>query len=126
MEWYLTVLKNYATFSGRARRKEYWFFILINALVYLTLYLFDYLLGTLSDGVGLFSMLYNVGVIIPTFAVTVRRLHDTSRSAWWMLLYLVPIVGPVVILYFTAQNGDTEENQFGAPVKPIDEQPATA
>jgi len=126
MEWYVNALRNYITFRGRARRKEYWYFVLFNAIFYLALLLVDYLLGTLSEGVGLFSLLYNLGVIIPTFAVTARRLHDTNRSAWWMLLYLVPIIGPFVILYFTMQDGDTEANQFGAPTKVSEAEPVSA
>jgi len=95
---YPDVLKNYATFSGRARRKEYWMFFLISALISIVLTLLDILLGTYSVEyeAGLFSGLYSLLVLIPSIAVGVRRLHDTNRSGWYML---IPIYGSILILF---------------------------
>lgn len=119
--------KNYATFSGRVRRKEYWYFVLFNLIFYLALIFVDYLLGTLSGkGVGLFSTLFNLAMLIPTLAVTARRFHDTNHSAWWLLLCLLPLIGPILILYFAAQGGEPEANQFGAPTKASEAEPVSA
>ncbi len=84
MNWYLMVLKNYAGFSGRARRKEYWFFVLINFLITIALAFVDGIVGTFDPqtGFGALSAIYGLAVFIPYLAVTVRRLHDTSRTGW--------------------------------------------
>ena len=84
MSWYLEVLQKYAVFDGRARRKEYWVFLLINILVSVVLIAIDNLIGTFSPqvGVGLLQGLYSLAVLIPSLAVTVRRLHDTGRTGW--------------------------------------------
>ena len=85
MNWYLDVLKKYAVFSGRARRKEYWFFVLFNIVISLVLGLIDGVIGSASaeTGVGLLGGIYALAILIPTIAVAVRRLHDTGRSGWW-------------------------------------------
>ena len=82
MNWYLGVLKKYADFNGRARRKEYWVFVLFNLIISCVLSVIDVFVGTYSAamGVGILSGLYALGVLIPGIAVTVRRLHDTGRS----------------------------------------------
>lgn len=84
MDWYLKVLKNYVGFRGRARRKEYWMFIL---------------------------------VFLPWWAVQFRRLHDTDRSAWWALLFLIPFIGWLIIIVFNCQAGTPGENRFGPDPK---------
>ena len=118
MEWYLAVLRKYADFSGRARRKEYWMFFLINALVGFGL---AFVGGLLGDEAGLGGMmlylLYLLGTLIPGLAVSVRRLHDTGRSGWWLLISIVPIVGPIVLLVFTVQDSEPGDNVFGANPK---------
>ena len=89
MNWYLDVLKNkYAMFNGRARRKEYWFFVLFNILASIALGIVDTITGTFNDemGVGLLGGIYWLAVLIPAIAVAVRRLHDTGRRGWWLLL----------------------------------------
>ena len=108
--WYPEVLKKYAVFSGRAHRKEYWFFFLANVLIMLALSL----LAEMS-GAGLIRILYTLywlAVLVPSIAVGVRRLHDTGRSGWWMLLGLVPIVG-LVLLVFLVLEGKRGPNAYG-------------
>ena len=119
MNWYLYVLKNYATFSGRARRKEYWMFFLISALISIVLTLLDILLGTYSVEyeAGLFSGLYSLLILIPSIAVVVRRLHDTDRSGWWILISLIPIIGVLVLFVFMCLDSQPGTNRFGANPK---------
>lgn len=115
MNFYLEVLKKYAVFSGRARRKEYWMFFLFNLIITVVLALIDGLTGTLSSqsGLGLLSGLYSLAVLIPSIAVTVRRLHDTGRSGWWILIGLIPIIGTIVLLIFMVLDSQPSENQYG-------------
>ena len=119
MNWYLHVLKNYATFSGRARRKEYWMFFLISALISIVLTLLDILLGTYSVEyeAGLFSGLYSLLILIPSIAVVVRRLHDSDRSGWWILISLIPLIGVIVLFVFTCLDSQPGTNRFGANPK---------
>ena len=119
MNWYLHVLKNYATFSGRARRKEYWMFFLISALISIVLTLLDILLGTYSVEyeAGLFSGLYSLLILIPSIAVVVRRLHDTDRSGWWILISLIPLIGVIVLFVFIGLDSQPGTNRFGVNPK---------
>lgn len=119
MNWYLAVLKKYAVFEGRARRKEYWFFALFNILISLGLGMIDAATGTFSaeGGVGLLGGLYALAVLVPAIAVSVRRLHDTDRSGWWVLIVLIPLIGPIVLLVFMALDGTPGDNRFGADPK---------
>lgn len=119
MNWYLHVLKNYATFSGRARRKEYWIFFLISALISIVLTLLDILLGTYSVEyeAGLFSGLYSLLILIPSIAVVVRRLHDTDRSGWWILISLIPLIGVIVLFVFMCLDSQPGTNRFGVNPK---------
>jgi len=114
MSWYLEVLKKYAVFSGRARRKEYWMFFLINLLISAVLIAIDSLIGTFSQtGFGLLQGLYSLAVLIPSIAVTVRRLHDTGRTGWWILIGLIPVVGGIVLLIFMLLDSQPGVNQYG-------------
>jgi len=119
MSWYLLVLKKYAVFSGRARRKEYWYFFLFNLLITIVLLVIDDMAGTLiaEGGIGLLSSIYGLAVLIPFFAVAVRRLHDTDRSGWWLLIWPIPLIGAIVILVFTVQDSKPGENQYGSNPK---------
>ncbi|WP_028113236.1 DUF805 domain-containing protein [Ferrimonas kyonanensis] len=122
MNWYLTVLKKYAVFRGRARRREYWFFVLFNVLIAIALALVDTSMGTFDPetGTGLLGALYSLAVLIPTLAVAVRRLHDTDRSGWWLLLLLIPIVGVIVLLVFMALSGQHGANEYGGDPRQSD------
>lgn len=113
MNWYLEVLKKYAVFSGRARRKEYWMFLLFNLIIALVLGFVEGLVG----GPGVIGMLYSLAVLIPSIAVSVRRLHDTDRSGWWLLIGLIPLIGAVVLLIFMVQDSKPVQNQYGANPK---------
>lgn len=109
MDWYLKVLKKYAVFSGRARRKEYWMFVLFNFIIAFVLGFIEALAG----GPGVLANLYGLAVLIPGIAVSVRRLHDTNRSAWWLLIGLVPFIGAIVLLIFMVQESQPSENRYG-------------
>ena len=116
MEWYLTVLKKYAVFAGRARRKEFWVYMLVSLVLVLVLGVLNVLIGADVPALPTF---YCLAVLIPSLAVTVRRLHDTDRSAWWLLILLVPIVGAGVLLVFAAIPGGATANRFGASPKAV-------
>lgn len=119
MNWYIQVLKKYAVFSGRARRKEYWMFVLFNIIFAVVAVILDNILGTSFQGAGygLFYLLYGLAVIIPSIAVGVRRLHDTDRSGWWLLICLIPIIGGIWLIVLLATAGTAGENKYGADPK---------
>lgn len=105
MNWYLKVIKQYADFKGRARRKEYWMFVLINGLISFALGFLDGIIGLAQKGFGI-STLYNLVVLIPAIAVAVRRAHDVGKSGWFMLI-------PFYNLYLAVSEGDEGENEYG-------------
>ena len=117
MNWYLQALKKYADFSGRARRKEYWFFVLFNIIISIVLSIIDVTLGLNANGIGILSGLYTLGVLIPSIAVGVRRLHDINKSGWWVLIVFVPFIGALVLLIFALLNGTPGANNYGADPK---------
>lgn len=110
MNWYVKCLKQYADFSGRARRKEFWMFALINAIVGFCLALIGRLIGNVFGIVV--SSLYSLAVLLPALAVTVRRLHDTGRSGWWILIALIPVIGALWLLILMVIDSK-EDNQYG-------------
>ncbi|MET0230990.1 MAG: DUF805 domain-containing protein [Rhodanobacteraceae bacterium] len=111
MHWYLHVLRNYANFTGRARRSEYWYFVLVNLAFGLGLNLLDMLLRA-TLGTGPFVTLYGLVMLVPGIAVSIRRLHDIDRSGWWLLLGLVPFVG-LLLIYFMALDSSGGTNRYG-------------
>lgn len=115
MSWYLEVLKKYAVFHGRAQRAEYWFFALFNIIISIALAIVDGITGTFNPeaGVGVLGGLYGLAILIPSIAVSVRRLHDTGRTGWWLLIALVPLVGAIVILIFMVLDSQPGENDYG-------------
>lgn len=115
MSWFLVALQKYAVFKGRSRRKEFWYFTLFSYIIIILLMLVDAFIGTLDDlsGFGLLSGIAMVGSIIPYFAVSSRRLHDTGRTAWWILISLIPLIGWIVLIVFWAQKGVEEDNAYG-------------
>ncbi|HHQ4780712.1 DUF805 domain-containing protein [Aeromonas veronii] len=119
MNWYISVLKQYAVFSGRARRTEYWMFVLCNVIVMLLLGMVDKLIGGDNE---LISSIYSLAVLLPSLAVAARRLHDTDRSAWWLLLGLIPIIGTLVLIYFMVCSGQQGPNRFGDDPKAVPSQ----
>jgi uncharacterized membrane protein YhaH (DUF805 family) len=109
MEWYLKVLKNYVGFQGRARRKEYWMFFLFNIIICLVLSLLQLILHIHP----LLTELYSLAILLPSLAVSVRRLHDTGKSGWWILIGIIPIIGCIILLIFYCSNGDENNNKYG-------------
>lgn len=107
--WKLVVLQSYAKFDGRAGRGEYWWFVLANIVVYVAL-------SILMQISGIFSLLffiYALAVFVPSIAVAIRRLHDTDKSGWFMLIGLIPFVGAIILLVFVIQEGTSGPNQYG-------------
>ncbi|HKJ43372.1 MAG TPA: DUF805 domain-containing protein [Sunxiuqinia sp.] len=115
MNWYLKVLKQYADFSGRARRKEYWMFVLFNILFAIVALILDNLLGLTVGKLpyGVFYFLYSLVVLIPGLAVSVRRLHDIGKSGWMILISLIPIVGGIWLLILLVSDSKPGENEYG-------------
>jgi len=122
MKWFLEALTaKYATFDGRARRKEYWYFVLFYCLALVALVIVDGIIGTLEEeaGAGLLSGLFVLVTFVPTLAVTVRRLHDTNRRGWWILINIIPVIGEIVLLIFTVQDSQPGANRFGPNPKGV-------
>ncbi|RZQ56045.1 DUF805 domain-containing protein [Pseudidiomarina tainanensis] len=121
MNWYLAVLKKYAVFSGRARRSEYWFFVLFNVIIGFVLGFIDGILGLGNPeaGVGVLGTIYSLAVLIPSIAVGVRRLHDTDRSGWWLLIGLIPLIGAIVLIVFFVMDSTPGDNRFGPNPKAV-------
>jgi uncharacterized membrane protein YhaH (DUF805 family) len=120
MEWATLPLKKFMQFSGRSRRKEYWSFALLMIAVYIVAGIVDGILGMggLIGGLyGPLSLLAALFFIIPSFSVGIRRLHDTDRSGWWLLIGLVPIIGGLILLYFFIVEGTRGPNTYGADPK---------
>ena len=121
MNWYLKVLKQYADFSGRARRKEYWMFALFNVIFIASAMILDTVLvvtiGELPYGV--FYFLYSLAVLIPGLAVYVRRLHDIGKSGWMILIAIIPIIGPIWLLVLTLTDSNHGENKYGSNPKEV-------
>ncbi len=109
MNWFVSVVKKYAVFSGRARRKEYWMFFLIYVLIAIVLGLIEGMLGDRS----FLSALLGIALFVPSLAVTMRRLHDTDRSGWWVLIGFIPLVGGIVLLVFMCLAGTSGSNRYG-------------
>ena len=128
MQWYLKVLRQYADFSGRARRTEFWMFVLFNAIALIILTILDNLLGLSSSSMGggsiyvsggILTAIYQLAVLIPSLAVGARRLHDTGRSGWWQLIALIPLVGAIILIVFWATDGEPAPNQHGVNPKQL-------
>ena len=121
MNWYLIALKKYAVFSGRSRRKEYWYFYLFYILFIFVLSFIDVMIGTYDAvaEIGLIGGVFILFMLIPLLATSVRRLHDTDRSGWWLLINLIPLIGVIVFTVFTLQDSKPGENQYGSSPKNV-------
>jgi len=119
MNYYIEVMKKYAVFTGRARRKEFWMFTLIYTLIFIVLSVVDGIIGTgaMLFETGLLSGIFSLVSLCPSIAVTIRRLHDIDRSGWWILIGLVPIAGVIVLIIFAAKDGQPGSNQYGSNPK---------
>lgn len=112
IDWYFIALKKYATFQGRARRKEYWYFLLFSFVINVVLIMIDGAMGTLDEdtGMGLLSSIYSIGIFLPSISAAVRRLHDTNHSGWWLWIPIVPFI-------FLVSDTKPENNEYGTPAK---------
>jgi len=121
MNWYLQVLKKYAEFGGRSRRKEYWMFALFNVIFLIVAIILDNVLGT-TIGVlpyGVFYFLYALAVLLPGLAVGVRRLHDVGKSGWMMLIGLIPLIGAIWLLVLVCTDSQSGTNKWGENPKQV-------
>lgn len=126
MKWYISVLKNYAKFSGRARRSEYWYFVVFNVLFAILAMIIDNFLGTTIEigyGValpyGYVYIAYILAVFIPGIAVAVRRLHDVGKSGWMLLVSLIPLIGVIWLLVLMFTDSQLSSNKWGDNPKQI-------
>ncbi len=114
INWFMSVVtQHYFDFNGRARRAEFWWYILVYLII-------EVILGVIQGMVGLGTLLtgiFGIALLLPSLGVAVRRLHDIGRSGWWILIGLVPLVGWAIIIYWYAQPGATGANAFGADPK---------
>jgi uncharacterized membrane protein YhaH (DUF805 family) len=126
-EWYLkVVIDNYVNFTGRARRKEYWMFALYNIIFVASAMIIDNILGITFKFTersylpyGWIYLLYVLIVIIPSFAVSVRRLHDVGKSGWWFFIALIPFIGAIWLLVLLCTDGTPGENIYGPSPKAV-------
>ncbi len=102
---------NYAVFSGRSNRGEYWWFALANILISLGLQILDR--AFFGTEVAVLNGLWSLVVLIPSLALGARRLHDIDKSGWWQLIWLIPLVGWIVLIVWFAQKGENRPNRFG-------------
>jgi uncharacterized membrane protein YhaH (DUF805 family) len=127
VDWYLAALKKYAVFSGRARRREYWYFFLFNVIITIVLGIAEGVIGLMpNSNQSILAGIYGLAVLIPGLAVGVRRLHDTNRSGWWLLLGLIPLIGALILLFLFISNGDSGPNQYGPDPKQMSPEPGAA
>lgn len=126
MKWFLKVLSNYANFSGRAQRSEYWYFALFNLIFSILVAGIDNILGTtislgyeVSLPYGYLFLLFNLAVFIPSLAVSVRRLHDVGKSGWMYLIVLIPIIGSIWLLVLFFTNSQADSNKWGRNPKEV-------
>lgn len=115
LDWFKKCLRNYSNFSGRARRKEYWYFVLVQMGLLFIAMMLDSMIFDAET--GLFYIVVVLGLFLPSLAVTVRRLHDTSRSGWWFFISILPLIGSIILLVFLASDTKPETNQWGPPAK---------
>ncbi|MWP49803.1 MULTISPECIES: DUF805 domain-containing protein [unclassified Gilliamella] len=118
MNWFISCIKqNYTNFNGRARRQEYWMFMLFSFLLNIALSIVSVILVSISTSLvsvtNIISFVVWAALFLPSLAVTVRRLHDTDRSGWWALVALVPFIGAIVLLVFACMDSTPGSNQYG-------------
>lgn len=116
-----TCFRKYVDFTGRASRPEYWWFFLSYVIVYFVALVLDAALGTS----GVLTLLVALAYFLPMLAAGVRRLHDTGRSGWWLLISLVPFVGAIVLIVFLASPGEPGSNRYGPPPGEVPMRPDT-
>lgn len=111
VDFYMQALQNWNDFGGRARRSEYWYFTLGNIIIS---FLITFGIGAVSESLaGIVSVLFSLLLIVPGIAVSIRRLHDTGKSGWFLLIGLIPFVGGIILIVFFATEGTPGSNQYG-------------
>lgn len=134
MNYYLDALKKYATFTGRTSRKSFWWFTIISFIFGIILYIIDVKMGnvigmsntTMHEGgapfgrgmrpqIGILSGIYGLIIFIPSLSILIRRLHDISRSGWWVLIGVIPFIGQLILFVFTLFKGG-EDNKYGSAI----------
>lgn len=119
IEWYKMAFQKYADFQTRSTRNEYWWFFLVNLLIIFGVNILVGIFSIAGDAPGLalvgsgLLILYSLATFIPNLAVSIRRLHDTNRSGWFLLLGLIPLVGGIILIVFLAQESDPHPNKWG-------------
>jgi uncharacterized membrane protein YhaH (DUF805 family) len=106
-----TCFAKYVTFSGRAARPEYWYWVLFGVLVSIVLAIVDF--AVIGAQVGILHDLFSLATILPSIAVATRRLHDIDRSGWWQLLFFVPLVGAIILIFWLCRRDTLGANSFG-------------
>lgn len=115
MHWYFDVIKKYMVFNGRATRSEYWYFALFNNIITITLFLAWKLTGSILF--DMICMVYILSVMLPALGVSVRRMHDTGLSGWWVLLGVIPFIGSLVLLVMFIRDSQVGDNPYGPDPK---------
>ncbi|MEC1475621.1 DUF805 domain-containing protein [Bacillus haynesii] len=114
MKWYVKAIKNYAGFTGRARRKEFWLFCLFSYMVLVIYGFFKAILHLPEYEIETYlGMVYLLAILVPCLAVTLRRLHDTGKSGYWICIGLIPLIGQFILLIMLCQDSEKGENQYG-------------
>lgn len=119
MKWFLKVLQQYSDFDGRARRKEFWIFMLFNWMFGAVASTLDIVLGFSWGYFFLLNGLYSIVLLIPSLAVAVRRLHDIGKSGWMLLILLIPVIGGIWMLVLLLREGNSFENEYGPNPKGV-------
>ncbi|EGK09241.1 DUF805 domain-containing protein [Psychrobacter sanguinis] len=114
-DWFKKVIKNTFNYKGRARRKEYWYYILVASIIILIGFTLDGILDTPDTLSGLAGFI----LFFPSLAVTIRRLHDIGKSGWWYLISAIPLIGSLILLFWNCQETSPETNQWGVPAKRV-------
>tara|TARA_R110002153_G_scaffold6556_17_gene30071 strand:- start:14081 stop:14419 length:339 start_codon:yes stop_codon:yes gene_type:complete len=107
VDYFIGALKKYADFTGRARRHEYWMFILIYMII-------NFVLAVL--GLNIISMIFGLALLVPSISIAARRLHDTGRTGWWQLIALIPLIGIIILIVFLVQDSH-DTNEYGVNPK---------
>ena len=117
MSWFILALRRYAVFSGRSQRAEFWFFMLLSTLIQVGLMVLDSTMGWVHQVKGLengvLSTIAMLALLVPTFSVGARRLHDIGKSGWWQLLILLPVLGFIILIFFWVREGQAGQNAYG-------------
>ncbi len=126
MQWFIqAITKKFADFSSRSRRTEYWMFVLFSFVIYIALGIILSLIGSV-DPTGMIASLgfilmtiVQIALLIPSLAVTVRRLHDTGRSGWWILISFLPVIGVIILIVFMVLDSQPGDNNWGPNPKGV-------